>query len=471
MGRQHRPHRPPGELAVADLAPAGRAHAAGLADRVGREIVVQHEGFLVGPLQGVDELLIVAGAERGDDQRLGLAAGEQRRAVGTRQKADLRQNRADGLQVAPVDADAAVENVAAYDRLLELLEHLADKLRRGRILGAFGGERGGDLGLDRGDRVLALGLARDRVGDPQIVLGEPGDLAVELGIVGDGDLARLLGRLLGELDDRVDHRLHALVAEHDGAEHVVLGELMRLQLDHQDGVAGAGDNQVELRFGQFVNARVEDEGAGDEADAGAADRAHEGQAGNGQRGRGGDHGDDVGIVLKVVAEDGGDDLGLALVAGGEERADRTVDQTRGQRLFLRRTAFALEEAAGNLAGGESLFLVVDGEREEVDPDARLLGADDGGKHRGLAIGGQHRAVSLTGYAAGFEDERTSAPLDLDTLNFEHCMSFHASRDAKRTMDKTARGFPGTEEASGDPAMALFAVLKSRRPHAAARIRP
>ena len=79
--------RAPGELAVADLAALGAAHAAGLADRVGREVVVQQERLLVRPLQRVDPLLVLAGAERGDHQRLGLAAGEQRRAVRARQDA------------------------------------------------------------------------------------------------------------------------------------------------------------------------------------------------------------------------------------------------------------------------------------------------------------------------------------------------------------------------------------------------
>ena len=50
-GRQHRADRAPGELAVADFAPARRAHAAGLADRIGREVVMEHEALLVGALQ------------------------------------------------------------------------------------------------------------------------------------------------------------------------------------------------------------------------------------------------------------------------------------------------------------------------------------------------------------------------------------------------------------------------------------
>ena len=42
-------------------------------------------------LERVDDLRVAAGAERRDHQRLRLAAREQRRAVGTRQHADLRR--------------------------------------------------------------------------------------------------------------------------------------------------------------------------------------------------------------------------------------------------------------------------------------------------------------------------------------------------------------------------------------------
>ncbi len=123
LRRQHRMDRAPGELAVADLAAAGRTHAAGFADRVGREVVVQQERLFVGALQRVDELLVFRGAERGDHQRLGLAAGEQRRTVGARQDADFGEDRTNGLDVAAVDALAGVENIPAHDLGFELLEH------------------------------------------------------------------------------------------------------------------------------------------------------------------------------------------------------------------------------------------------------------------------------------------------------------------------------------------------------------
>ena len=95
MARQHALERAPGELAVADVAPRRRAEAADFADRIRREVVVEHEALVGEAGQAVDHLLAVLGAERGRADRLGLAAGEQRRAVGARQEADDRLDRAD----------------------------------------------------------------------------------------------------------------------------------------------------------------------------------------------------------------------------------------------------------------------------------------------------------------------------------------------------------------------------------------
>ena len=157
--RQHRLQRPPGELAVADLAPARRADAAGLADRERREVVVQEEVRAVGAVQRVDHLLVVAGAERGDDQRLGLAAGEERRAVGAGQHAHLGEDRAHRREVAPVDAPAPLEDVRADDVGLELLDADVEALV-GLLLLAQAREDRLLRGLDR--RVPVLLVARSR---------------------------------------------------------------------------------------------------------------------------------------------------------------------------------------------------------------------------------------------------------------------------------------------------------------------
>ena len=239
--------------------------------------------------------------------------------------------------------------------------------------------------------------------------------------VGLREVARLLGGLLGELDDGLDHRLEVPVAEHHGAEHDLLGQLLGLRFDHQHGVLRAGDDEVELAFLHLVDGRVEHVFVVDEADARAADRAHEGRAGERQRGRGRHHRDDVGIVLQIVRQHGDDHLGVAAPAVGEQRTDRAVDQARGQRLLLGRAALALEVAAGNAAGRVVFLGVVDGQRQEVDAGLRLLGGDHGGDHGGLAVGGDDGAVGLARDLAGFEGELAATPVELNTMDIEHCV--------------------------------------------------
>ena len=78
-------------------------------------------------------------------------------------------------------------------------------------LGAFAGQqRAGDLGLGGVDRLVALLLAGDacrrRAGRPRRARGSRFSRAEWSGGL---EVARLLGGLLGQLDDRVDHRLEA----------------------------------------------------------------------------------------------------------------------------------------------------------------------------------------------------------------------------------------------------------------------
>ena len=58
-----------------------------------REVVVQHEALLGFAFEGFEALLVVVGAEGGGDQRLGFAAGEERRTVGAGQNADFDRDR------------------------------------------------------------------------------------------------------------------------------------------------------------------------------------------------------------------------------------------------------------------------------------------------------------------------------------------------------------------------------------------
>ncbi len=381
---------------------------------------MQHEGFLIGPFKRIDELLVLAGAEGGDHQGLRLAPREQRGAMRARQHADLGDDRADGGQVARVDAAAGVEDVPAHDLGFQILEHLGhvmllvDRLQpereEVRLHRRFGGV----------DRLVALLLLRNRIGGAEVRFDESEHFLFDRRIVGGYDLARLLRSLFGKADDGVDDRLEMAVAEHDRAEHDLLGQLPRFRFDHQHRVLRAGDHEIEMALPHLVDLRIEHVFIVDEADPRGADRAHEGRARKGEGGGGGDHRDDVGIVFEIVREHGRDHLGVAAPALGEERPDRAIDQARGEGLALARAAFAFEEAAGDAPGRVGFFLVIAGERQEIDAGPRLLFGDDGRKHGRLAIGGEDRAVGLARHATGLEDQLAPRPVDFHAMNIEHC---------------------------------------------------
>ena len=208
-----------------------------------------------------------------------------------------------------------------------------------------GKQRGHHLLLDDVDGLVALRLGGDLVGLGELALAGGGDGGLDGGIVDRHEVARLLGGLLGEADDRLDHRLEALVPHHDGAEHHLFRQFLGLGLDHQHGVLRAGDDEVERGGLHLVDGRVELQRAADHADAGGADRPHEGDARQRQRGRGGDHRQDVGVVLQIMRQHGDDDLRVVAVALREQRADRPVDEAGDQRLLLRGASLALEIAA------------------------------------------------------------------------------------------------------------------------------
>ena len=215
---------------------------------------------------------------------------------------------------------------------------------------------------------------------------------------------------------------------HDGAQHDVLGKLLGFRLDHQHAFLGAGDDEIERALLELDLGRVHDVRAVDVADAGAADRAHEGHAGNRERGRRGDHRQNVGIVLEIVGQRRDDDQRLVAIALVEQRADRAVDQARGEDFLLAGTALTLEEATGDLARGECLLLVVHGQREEIEAGLRLLLEHDGGQHGGAAVGRHHGAVGLARDLAGLEHELAPGPLDFLAKNFKHLIHpFHHGR--------------------------------------------
>src|SRR5690606_4658377 len=70
-----------GQTTMADFTATGTTHATTLAHRIGREVVVEHEGIFLLAFQGIQQLRVAGSAQRSNDQRLGFATGEQRGAV------------------------------------------------------------------------------------------------------------------------------------------------------------------------------------------------------------------------------------------------------------------------------------------------------------------------------------------------------------------------------------------------------
>ena len=110
---------PPGQLAVPDISPARGAQPARFARRIGGKVVVQHEVLAVLPFERVDDLLVLTGPERRYRERLGLASGEQCRAVSATKDPDLARNRPDSAGIATVNPCCAPQHGATDDLLFE----------------------------------------------------------------------------------------------------------------------------------------------------------------------------------------------------------------------------------------------------------------------------------------------------------------------------------------------------------------
>ena len=230
-------------------------------------------------------------------------------------------------------------------------------------------------GLPLTSRILSSTRARIASTKPGVGLLDVADLL----------LAGLLLQLLDHPDDLDDR----LVAELDRVGDVVLVHLAAADLDHVDEVLGAGDDEVQVAVLELLDGRVEDELAVDPADADVGGRADERDVADGDGGRGGDAGEMSGSFSPSNGQDVQVDLHLVHEPLGEQRPQRAVDQAGGEDLLGGRPALALHEPAGELAGGGAALAVVDLEREEVDPLARV-GADDGADDDRVAVLHGHR---------------------------------------------------------------------------------
>ncbi len=154
------------------------------------------------------------------------------------------------------------------------------------------------------DQVGNLGVATGRLGVDDDKL--PAWLADLLDKLQDGACTRLevahglcLTHSRAHLFLDVDKRLESPVAEEDRVGHDVFGHDRCAGLDHHDGVAGAGDDQVDVRALKITHRGIDDELAIDTPDSNGADWPKKRNRTDRQGARRGEGSEDVRLILLV----------------------------------------------------------------------------------------------------------------------------------------------------------------------------
>ena len=146
--------------------------------------------------------------------------------------------------------------------------------------------------------------------------------------------------------------------------------------------------------------RVDDELAGDATEADTGDRSVPRNVGAKESGGSAVHHEHVGVVDLVSREEEADHLDFVEEAFGEERAEGTVAEARGQDFLIGRLTFATEVTARETAGCRELLAVVDGQGEEVlVGGAQVFGGGSRHEERGFALADGDRAVGEAGDGA------------------------------------------------------------------------
>ena len=205
--------------------------------------------------------------------------------------------------------------------------------------------------------------------------------------------------------------------EEDCLEHHFFGNFLGASFHHHHGVLGARHGEGQFALCALLIVRIDDELAVDQADIDRASRPCKGNIGNAQRGGGTDHSRDFRRVVGVHRH--GDCHHLHVVAHtlGKQGTQRTVDQAAGEDRLLRRPAFALDEATGDLTHGIQLFFKIHAQREKVDAIARLIRRGSGHEQHRIAIADEGRAIRLLGILAEFQHEL--APAQFHFILLEH----------------------------------------------------
>jgi hypothetical protein len=115
---------------MADFTSFGTTHKAGFTDTIRWKVIVQHESVTALTLERIDDLRIPIRTQCRGNDRLSLAAGENRRAVRPGQDTGGNANLANRSRIPTVDTLLTVQHAIANQPALEFAECAADFVSR-----------------------------------------------------------------------------------------------------------------------------------------------------------------------------------------------------------------------------------------------------------------------------------------------------------------------------------------------------
>ena len=193
----------------------------------------------------------------------------------------------------------------------------------------------------------------------------------------------------------------------DRLDHIALGHLLHLTLDHHDVLLRRTDHQVDIGTIELVECRI------DHPLVIKTDHSHlrehfvKGNGADRHSGRGCQPGQLVGKLIGVTAEEDDLHVDLAVVVLGEEGTQSAVDQSCDQDLMVRHTALTAGKAPGEAAIGGELLLILYLEGHKVYARTCLLGSDHCRQEHSLAHAYNHGAISLLGKLACLDRDLTT----------------------------------------------------------------
>ena len=359
-------------------------------------------------VDAVEQLLVADGTEGHNGEDLCLTSGEHTGAVHSGQNSDLAGERTNIVHASAVNALLLVEEPAANDELLCLVQTLVDHCL---LLGIDLVKFCVNCLIDGLQTLVADGLVVGVESRLYVLLGKGFDSLKHL-VVGlqAGEFKLGLADLSLDAVDKVNDLLVCLVTEHDGVVHILVGYAVGACLDHGDPLAGGGDGGRHLADLALFLSGVDHKRTVNHADGAAGNGTVPRNIGDGDSDGSADHRHDLGLTVGVNAHNGADDGNVVAHALVEQRTDRTVDHTAGEDRVLGRSALSFEVGAGDPANGIHFFFVVNRERKEVYALSGLCGSRDRAVYAGLAVGHHAGAVGKLCHFAGFDLERSAGKL-------------------------------------------------------------